>query len=63
MTTPTPKPTFSEWMQQVDAIIWRRVGCGADDLADFCYRDWYDEGVSAAATARAAIRDGQAAGF
>ena len=49
--------TWHQWMDKVDAIIWKRLGCGAMDLDDFCYRDWYDSGASPAEAARAAIRN------
>lgn len=38
--------SFKKWMQQVDRYIAWLVGLGADDLADQCWRDWYDDGAS-----------------
>ena len=38
------KQTFSEWMQKVDAALVKKVGMSSDCLADFCYRDAYDNG-------------------
>lgn len=48
--------TFETWMCMVDHIILAKVGVGYEDLPDYCYRDAYDDGVSASSCARAAIR-------
>ena len=50
------KLTWRQWMDKVNAVIVQRTGLGADDLDDFCYRDWYDNGETATNAARAAIR-------
>jgi hypothetical protein len=47
---------FTRWMQNVNAAIAKRTGLTADDLPDFGYRDAFDHGTSAAATAAKAIR-------
>ena len=38
------KQTFSEWMKKVDIWLIKTCGLSHDDLADFCYRDAYDNG-------------------
>lgn len=47
---------FKDWMAKVDQAIGCAVGMGAEDLADICYRDMYEDGASPRAAARAAIR-------
>jgi hypothetical protein len=37
------RPTFEAWMRAVDAELVRRSGLCSGDLADCCYRDWYDD--------------------
>ncbi len=48
---------FAAFMQKVDAYLSRRVGLVSADLADYCYRDAYDDGDSPAEAARAALRN------
>lgn len=38
--------TFESWMKEVDAEITALCGLGVDDLADYMYRDAYDDGDS-----------------
>ena len=47
---------FETWKRAVDAAISRMCGLSADDLPDYCYADEYEDGVSAATTAKRAIR-------
>lgn len=49
------KITFFEWMGRVDAAMIKISGLHSDCIDDFCYRDWYDDGKSPAATAKAAL--------
>lgn len=51
-----PKQTFEEWLRAVDAAISAKCGLTHDDLPDCCYRDWYDDGVSAKSAAARAIK-------
>jgi len=51
------KSTFEDWMARVDAMVERLIGCSAYDLADYCYRDAYDDGRSPLSAARSAIRN------
>ena len=46
------RQTFSEWMQNVDAALVKKVGMSSDCLADFCYRDAYDNGERPASVAK-----------
>lgn len=57
MTTTTMD--FEIWRQAVDELVWRRAGCGLDDLPDCAYRDWYDDGVSPARAAARALTAAQ----
>ncbi len=50
------KISFQDWMKQVDKAISDKVGLTSSDLADICYRDLYDDGVSASSAARKAIK-------
>lgn len=44
--------TFPQWLQRVDRAIDKRIpGCSHHDLADACYWDSWDSGVSPAAMA------------
>jgi len=53
------RDTFDDWMKKVDQAVESLVGVSAQDLADYCYRDAYDSGASAKATAKRAIRADQ----
>lgn len=45
-------PRFQTWMRKVDAIVTRKCGLGCMDLADVCYRDWFDSGTTPGQAAR-----------
>lgn len=47
--------TFSEWMAQIDAMLFRRFGLTSSDLSDVCYHDWYSDGMSCSTAARMAL--------
>jgi len=49
------KISFEKWLEQVDL----NLPCHHDDLPDVCYRDWYDDGVSAKSAAKRALRNAQ----
>ena len=51
--------SFSDWMAKVDAWLVKKVGVGSSDLADICYADLFDSGVSPSAAGRMAIRNEQ----
>ena len=38
--------TFEQWKRAVDRVIGAKCGLSTDDLADCCYRDWYEDGTS-----------------
>lgn len=48
--------SFETWMKAVDSACIKRSGVSIHDLPDVCYRDWYEDGMSPALAARAAIR-------
>jgi hypothetical protein len=43
-------------MKSVDAACGKLAGLSIHDLADFCYRDWYEDGMSPVSAAKKAIR-------
>jgi len=38
--------TYRQWMIEIDKILLNKLGVSTSDLADFCSRDLYDDGVS-----------------
>ena len=46
---------FSEWINIVDAALVRNVGIGWEDLPDYPYADWFDDGMSPDDAAREAL--------
>lgn len=38
--------TFEVWLAKVDRIVSAKCGVGVDDLADMCYRDSFEDGVT-----------------
>lgn len=57
-----PMPTaknggFTVWMAQVDRNVAALCGMSAADLSDAPYRDWHEDGASAASAAKRAIRN------
>ena len=53
----TDEAKFQAWMKQVDRIVSERTGLSVHDLEDCCYRDWYDDKVSAKSAASRAIKN------
>jgi len=47
--------SFEQWMDAVNRVLVRKCGLGVEDIPDFCYRDYYDDGVSAFETASEAL--------
>ena len=43
-------------MKDVDSAVGAICGLSVYDLPDCCFRDWYDDGVSAVGAARRAIK-------
>jgi hypothetical protein len=43
---PIPRPSFEQWMARVDREIARSTGLSYLDLADYGYRDAYDDELS-----------------
>ena len=54
---PKGKPSFDDWMNQVDSEVSRRAGLSIHDLADQPFRDMYDSGRSAKSVASKALKD------
>lgn len=50
------KQTFQDWKRLVNIQIEKMCGLSSDDLPDCNYRDWHEDGVSATAAARRAIK-------
>ena len=50
------KKSFENWLARIDAIVSEKCGLSVHDLPDCPFRDWYDDGVSAASAAKRAIR-------
>jgi hypothetical protein len=48
--------TFEIWMKEVNLYVIKLCGLSMHDLADVCYRDWYDDTVSPATAARRAVK-------
>ena len=38
---------FKQWMQSVDSELTGISGLSSSDLADICYRDMFDDGMTA----------------
>ncbi len=51
------RPTFEKWMAEVDDCLVRKVGVSSADLPDVCYRDLFDQGVTAEEAADEAIEN------
>ena len=49
-------PTFERWMERVDDVVWRAVGCSVLDLPDCDYWTWYDERLRPVRAAARAVR-------
>ena len=48
---------FKAWMRQVDRAIETRCGLTHQDLADQCFRDWFEAGISPVMAALHTLRD------
>ncbi|MEC4763789.1 hypothetical protein VT930_11810 [Mycobacterium sherrisii] len=51
------RPTFDEWMRLVDRELAQRCGLTHSDLADFCYRDAFNDECSPAEVAVEVLAD------
>ena len=51
------RPTFEQWMAEVDDVLVRKVGVSSADLPDVPYRDFYDVGSTAEEAAEEAIEN------
>jgi hypothetical protein len=57
MTAPARGRTFEEWLTLVDQAAYAIVGCSYQDLADFCWRDSCEDGLTPRQALRAAMED------
>lgn len=55
--------SFKQWLAAVNRILLAKVGMGIGDLADCCYRDWYDDEVSPADAADMVLEDNDFGSF
>lgn len=43
---PARYPEFESWLQRLNKIVWKRVGCSLDDLEDFNTLDGFEDGLT-----------------
>ena len=48
---------YEVWMYQLDELCWSKFGVSINDLADCCYRDWYEDGLTPARAFRRAQKE------
>lgn len=48
---------FQDWKDKVDAALIATCGLPSDDLADCCYRDWFDSGTSPSDAAQMVLEE------
>jgi hypothetical protein len=51
------KEMFGKFMRQVDKAMYNEALCTHEDIEDFDYADWFESGMSAQATAKAALEN------
>lgn len=51
------RTAFDRWFQQVDLEVQSLAGVSVTDLADFCSRDLFEDGVSPEEAARDALHE------
>lgn len=56
MSIPSPA-AFDAWMTRVDQAVTRKTGLSVHDLADQCFADWFEDGLTPAQAARLALAD------
>lgn len=49
---------FAAWLEKIDARLIRLYGLGVLDLPDQCYRDHYDDGLTASEVIQIMREDG-----
>lgn len=49
--------TFDDWIEAVNALLERELGCGTADLPDLDYCHLYDDGATPLYAARKAVRN------
>ena len=53
----TADKNFRIWLAKVDAVIGRICGLSHSDLADQCWRDWFEDGVTPAQAAKRCLAE------
>ena len=51
-----PSEKFQAWKRRLDAALERRCGLPSGDLADYCYADWFEDGISPAQAAKLVLQ-------
>jgi hypothetical protein len=49
---------FEAWMAEVDKLFIEKIGLTSGDLADMCWRDWFDDGLTPKQAVATALEDG-----
>jgi hypothetical protein len=49
--------TFEKWMAAVDKAVLYRTGVSVHDLADQCFHDWFDDGITPTQAARLTLEN------
>lgn len=48
---------FTEWLRKVDAAVTATCGIGIDDLPDYAYSDYHEDGMTPKETARLVLQE------
>jgi Family of unknown function (DUF5419) len=51
------RPSFEQWMAEVDEVLVKKVGVSSADLPDWTYRDAFDQGSTPEEAADEAIEN------
>lgn len=58
MSTNITKTEFDTWLDKVDALFRKRTGLSIHDMPDWCWSDFYDDGLTPAEALAVAREDG-----
>jgi len=53
---PDDKPSFEQWMNRIDLLMWKHRGVSIYDLEDCPFRDWYDDRIRPVRAANRALK-------
>jgi hypothetical protein len=48
---------FGDWMIAIDGHLEKAVGFTSSDLADCCYYDWWEDGITPRQAAKLALQE------